>query len=388
MLIIRRNILSFFISLSIFCLLSITSEAKRGYINATNVNIRSKPTITSPSLGLLSNQKVNIIGRSGNWYKISSGDLIGWVKADFICAESNSSKNTSSLKQYNISNQNGFIKGTNVNVRKKPSIKADIIMALSNEPVQIIGSSGDWYKISYKGTIGWIRKDFISFNGTSSSNSSTKYSQKYSQVRITKYGYIKGSNVNIRSKPTTTARIITALSHQKVSVLGQSGKWYKISTGKTVGWVRGDFIKIDSNGNINTTIAQNTSYSSSLRNRIVLYSRNFLGTRYRYGGCTPSGFDCSGFTNYVFNKFGIKLERVAADQAKQGVYVSRNNLQPGDLVFFDTDGGKNYINHVGIYLGNGKFIHASSSRKSRAVTISKLEGFYSQTYVTARRVIK
>ena len=95
------------------------------------------------------------------------------------------------------------------------------------------------------------------------------------------------------------------------------------------------------------------------------------------------GFDCSGFVKYVYNNLGLSVERVAADQAKQGKYVSQANLRVGDLVFFDTDGGRNYINHVGIYLGNGQFIHASSG--SGRVMISSLwENFYANSYMTAR----
>lgn len=119
---------------------------------------------------------------------------------------------------------------------------------------------------------------------------------------------------------------------------------------------------------------------------IISYARKFLGTKYKWGGSTPNGFDCSGYVKYVFNKFGISLSRNSRSQAKNGTYVKKANLKPGDLVFFDTNGGKNRINHVGIYIGSGKFIHASSSHKK--VVISTLSsGFYSRNYMTARRVL-
>jgi N-acetylmuramoyl-L-alanine amidase len=83
------------------------------------------------------------------------------------------------------------------------------------------------------------------------------------------------------------------------------------------------------------------------------------------------------------------LERVAADQAKQGTKVSRANLKAGDLVFYDTNGGKNYVNHVGIYIGDGMFIHASSGSNAHKVVISNLgEGFYSNAYMSAKRFLK
>ena len=104
---------------------------------------------------------------------------------------------------------------------------------------------------------------------------------------------------------------------------------------------------------------------------------------------SPKGFDCSGFVKYVFDHFGIILNRVSANQAKQGTAVKKADLRVGDLVFFDTDGGHNEINHVGIYIGGGKFIQASSASGSSGVVISDIaEGFYSSAYMSARRVIK
>src|SRR5690606_255041 len=112
-------------------------------------------------------------------------------------------------------------------------------------------------------------------------------------------------------------------------------------------------------------------------------AKKYLGTKYVWGGESPKGFDCSGFTQYVFKNFKIKLNRVSRDQAKQGTAVSKSNLKPGDLVFFATNGGS--INHVGIYIGSGKFIHAESQREGVTIT-SMSESFYARSYVKARRV--
>ncbi|MGI6668790.1 MAG: NlpC/P60 family protein [Acetivibrionales bacterium] len=128
------------------------------------------------------------------------------------------------------------------------------------------------------------------------------------------------------------------------------------------------------------------SGSSNRAQNIIDYSRKFLGVRYVWGGSTAKGFDCSGFVKYVFKHFGITLNRTSRSQATQGVRVKKADLKPGNLVFFDTNGGLNRINHVGIYIGDGKFIHSSSSHKG--VVISNLnKGFYSKTYMTARRVL-
>ncbi len=143
--------------------------------------------------------------------------------------------------------------------------------------------------------------------------------------------------------------------------------------------------KIDSLLNRESTAYRGSSESKG--QSVADYAKRFLGTRYRWGGTTTKGFDCSGFTKYVYKKFGISISRVSRSQAKSGTYIKKANLRIGDLVFFDTNGGKNRINHVGIYIGGGKFIHSSSSHKG--VVISKINsGFYSKTYMTARRVLK
>ena len=113
-------------------------------------------------------------------------------------------------------------------------------------------------------------------------------------------------------------------------------------------------------------------------NNVVNYAKQFIGTPYRSGGTTTAGFDCSGFTMYVYNHFNVKLPHSANNQTAKGSVVSRSNLQIGDLVFF----GKS-INHVGIYIGNGSFIH--SPKPGAKVKLEQLK--YMPNYNTARRIV-
>lgn len=134
------------------------------------------------------------------------------------------------------------------------------------------------------------------------------------------------------------------------------------------------------------TIDVSRSGNSVAGARIIEKAAQYLGTPYAYGGSSPSGFDCSGFTQYIFKQFNISLNRTAASQYQNGVTVSKGNLQVGDLVFFNCGGSG--INHVGIYAGNGQIIHSSSPRSGGVIYSSINDGYYANTYVGARRVIR
>ncbi|HVJ50037.1 C40 family peptidase [Desulfitobacterium sp.] len=125
------------------------------------------------------------------------------------------------------------------------------------------------------------------------------------------------------------------------------------------------------------------SSSSSSAAAVISTAKRYLGVKYVWGGTSPSGFDCSGFTQYVFAQHGISLPRVSQDQFNQGRTVSLSNLQPGDLIFFSLDQDK-VIDHVGIYTGNGQFINASSSK---GVTIYPLGSYWESHLIGAKRVL-
>jgi peptidoglycan DL-endopeptidase CwlO len=123
--------------------------------------------------------------------------------------------------------------------------------------------------------------------------------------------------------------------------------------------------------------------TTSKATAIINTAKSYIGVKYLWGGTTPSGFDCSGYTQYVFAKNGISLPRISRDQYNVGTSVSYQNLKPGDLVFFSLDGDK-AIDHVGIFIGNGQFINASSSK---GVAIYSMGSYWNSKYIGAKRVL-
>jgi len=276
----------------------------------------------------------------------------------------------------------GIVTGDSLNVRQSPNTSAKILTQLAKGvEVVIVDASGDWYKITYDGITGWVFGQYVSLKDKQAAT-----------------GTVNAEEVNVRAYPDLSAEVLTRLGKgASVKIFGRTEEWYKIeiSEGK-LGWIYRKYVDVK---NANSSrcadeivpvveAPKKTDEVGKTRQKIVEYAKKFLGVKYVYGGSSPKGFDCSGFVQYVFKNFNINLERVAANQAKYGTKVDKSKLKPGDLVFFDTNGGHNYINHVGIYIGDGKFIHASSGRNSRKVIISDLtEGFYKDAYMTARKYV-
>lgn len=183
-------------------------------------------------------------------------------------------------------------------------------------------------------------------------------------------GVVTASALNVRSGAGTNYRVIGVLYRgAQVEVLGSQNGWYMINYGGTNAYVSGTYLSV-SRG---TSVSRN---SNTTGYAILEYGKNFLGTPYVYGGMSPSGFDCSGFVKYVYAHFGINLPRTSYSQLGVGVAVSRENLQVGDLVFFRGAG------HVGIYAGNGNYMHAP--QRGRSVCIEPM----TRDLYAARRVVR
>ena len=193
-------------------------------------------------------------------------------------------------------------------------------------------------------------------------------------------GAMAARQITVYAAPSDSAASLRTLRQGKVARLNdvtEDGSWYQITFSGTTGYVRADGCQT-----VQYSDYAGTSAVKSAREDLVDYAKSFLGTRYVWGGASPSGFDCSGFTMYVYAHFGYRMSHGASDQLYAFTRVSTAQRLAGDLVFFSYGGGD--ISHVGIYLGGGAFIHATSNG---GVKISYFDGYYSSTYVGAVRIL-
>ena len=265
-------------------------------------------------------------------------------------------------------------------LREEASTSSTILATASKgDTVVVLEEAEDgWYKVDYKSVEGYMSGEYLTVSAKADVNIG--------------YGLVKtgGSTLNVRSGPGTSYDKVTSLSNGAVvTITGIDNGWYKITTkAGTVGYVSSEYMvtcKDSAGSRGDGPVASSVSYSSSLGQQIVDYAKQYLGVPYVYGGNGPNSFDCSGFTTYVYRHFGYTLNRTASGQLSNGVSVSKSELQPGDLVFFK-DGGSKPVSHVGIYIGGGQFIHASTS--TYEVRINDLtSGYYNNVYVYARRIL-
>ena len=403
------------------------SNASTAKVKADNVNLREKASTDSKILDRIDKDaKIEVISDEGEWCKIKYNGIEGYIKKEFIgeTIEEAVQQPTEEPKtpELSVPAETTIVNSGKIKVRILPTINSNIIAELENsENITVITETNNWKFIQNDEISGWIAK-----TGTVSKEDveaiaaaieeETNVEEKTEEVvpteevveetsNFTKYDtpitmYVNANSIYLRTKPTTESKSITSLiKNTDVKVLGEEDGWYKVEHEGQTGYIRKDLLSNEKvatetsrNGdNIDRNTQSETSSigssSSSLGSQIVDYAYQFLGVPYVYGASGPSSFDCSGFTSYVYKHFGYSLQRSAAGQASNGVPVSKSDLQAGDIVLFLDYETMDKIGHVGIYVGDGNFIHASSGSGYCVKTSTLLSGSYKTRYAGARRII-
>lgn len=437
-------------------------QAATGKVTTETLNLRSKASTDSSVVKLLNmDDELEIISEEGNWYKVKVGENEGYVSKDYVKADKTSAGTiTTTTTDNSGSNTTGeSTESTNTNAKPTTSntvtpnstlkLEKDVTIkilplinannlgtAKAGDEVTVITTANNWIFIETSEIAGWIVKDSSvgqvtssedKNTGSSTDNNTTDTSNNddkgekqtdtktntdnnddttSSDTNYTKTTkYINASSVYVRKEPSTSAGIVTTLiRNTDVTVVGESGDWYKVTYKDYSGYIYKELLsdkkteetnRSSANRESATTVSsvttqtttESTAEENSKGQEIVEYAKQYLGCPYVYGGSGDKSFDCSGFTMYVYKKFGYALSHSATAQSKVGTYVAKEDLQAGDLVFFLDYETMDGIGHCGIYIGNGEFIHASSGSGYCVKISNLLTGSYNTRYATARRLI-
>lgn len=325
-----------------------------------------------------------------------------------------------------------------IDIKIVPSINSTTILSIEeNKSFKVLDKVNKWTYVEIEGNLGWVltsklnteNENSTTTEETNKSEESTseneveqqdekeeekqdnKQEENKKEVKQTKYVSTEVLNVRKSAEKTSEAIDQLSLNNQVTVVEIIDDSWAKVEYNGKSGYVSNKYLsdsktkvtsrsetpskttETSSNQNIESEPEpepapkeEASSKSSGNASYVISYAKQYLGYRYVMGGTSPStGFDCSGFTSYVYRHFGVSLSRTSSAQASNGTAVSRSNLQAGDILIF-RDSSNSRVGHVGIYIGGNSFIHAANSRKG--VIISSLsESYYSQRYVGARRVL-
>ena len=324
-------------------------------ISGSDVNVRAEANLKSKIVGKVDKgDKVYILCVDDPWYYVSipADNLKGWVFGEYVSA----------LSRVEITgDQVRLREEPNTNARIKDELyKGDVFFEFSRKDKWVLVAS------SSSGLKGWVHCDYV----------------KQTDRAASRPFKVTGDGINFRTSATVDSEIITQLPQgTTVQVLGRNDKWSFIEYSGQQGWMYSQYLDPDFKG------APKAVYGKSIGDRLIKRAKAMEGTPYVWGGESDGGVDCSGLIYKILLEEGADAyglpRRASTQMAGLGQAVDKEDLIPGDLVFFTTY--KAGASHVGIYLGDGDFIHASSAQSK--VTISNMsEGYYKQRFVGARRI--
>ena len=267
----------------------------------------------------------------------------------------------------------GVVQTGGLRLRAKPSTDAEILASAGiGDNVVIIRQEGDWYLVDYNLIVGYMHKDYL-----------TTYEKWNVELGD---AIVESGNVNMRTAPDVNSELLATLSMGETAyIIGFNCGWYKVQYEGMTGYIRSDLVALMEAPKLNAQITVGKPpVVETIGQKIVALAQDYMGVPYVWGGTTPKGFDCSGFTQYVFKQMGYTIKRTAAQQLTNGYAVT--NLKVGDLVFFtNTYATSAAASHVGIYMGDNLFIHAAGG----GVKITSLDHeYYAPRYIGARRIVE
>lgn len=348
--------------------------AKKVKINVRSLNVRAKASTSSSVVAGVSKDEVySVISETKKWAKIKAEGGTGYVlkqyttwsynlgtATSYSATTSASSSSASSASEYKDVAVCCVDSGKRLNIRAKASTSSDVVGYMEpGASAKIVSKSGNWAKIQYGSSFGYIKDDYY-YTG----NKVESYAKKLGLKKTVTLN----ANMNVRKKASTSsARLGGATKGSTYTLKKETAQWAAITFKGTTGYLKKTYltIKYDFKNPVFYSVSgpsqDNTISTDVSGSKIVEYATQFLGNPYVYGGTSlTNGCDCSGFTQSVFKYFGISIPRTSSDQSKSGTAISLSKIQAGDLLFYANSSGT--VNHVGIYMGNGRIINASNSK--------------------------
>lgn len=349
-----------------------TTVTGKGIVTGSVVNLRSGAGTNFPIVGqVLKDRQFDVYGEINGWCVVDFNGNQAYISATY-------------LKVTPVeTTKDATVTGTVVNLRSGAGTTYQIIgQVKKGDVVKVSEQSGDWYKVTTADSLtGYISASYLSFSEPGQGDP-----PGYTVTPMDKTGLVVGSFTNVRKQPTVESPAVAILSKGTyVTITGfvQDG-WYQVKYKNITGFMSSDYVVAEDNSNGGSSGGGGSPQTEKpLGEQICDYAMQFIGIPYVYGGSSPNtGFDCSGLTQYVYKHFGYNVNRVR--QYTEGTKVAKEDLKPGDLVFFNTQGAG--ISHVGLYIGNGQFLHAPSPGKT--VCIARLDSdYYVARYVCAVRIV-
>ena len=287
----------------------------------------------------------------------------------------------------------GIITGNFVRFRKGPGTTYSIIETYNRgTALTITGISDGWAAVSIDGTAGYVFSDYVQETAVGEETPTVAetvqqtlgLSSEQLSASEVRDGYVSGNGVRLREAPSMTAKILADLNNgTALKITGFSGTWTKVICNGQEGFIASDYVR---EGAYEPAKAVTRSLGSEPGKEIATYALTFVGSSYSWGGNSPAtGFDCSGFVQYIFSQYGYTTSRVANDVLSDGKPVDPADIQPGDVLCFYS--GNGYVGHVGIYVGDNTFVHAANSI-SGVVTTSLSTGYYATRGYEIRRIVE
>ena len=360
---------TFILTVLVMTLLTLTAAAAQigtGVVHTDGLRLRTGPNTDCDVVTYFQDgTTLQIYEKLDGWYKVSWQNYEGYVSSEYVSFKPVEVKEE--VPAGEPAGTEAVINCNSVNFRTGPSTNDQIILSFSQgAKVSVLSQENNWCYVRYKGQLGYVSADYVSVGGMALANPR---------------GIVTGSCVNIRTQPSTSSDIAAqANAGELVELLSLENGWYSVSYNGVVGYASADYVREYTGGT-----------ASAIGEEVAAKALSYLGTPYVYGGSSAKGFDCSGFTMHVMSLFGYSLPHTATGQwNSDGQNIERSDLQPGDLVFFcDPSRSKGKAcSHVGIYIGDDEFIHASSgSRSGKKVRINSLtEDYYNGYYKGAKRL--